>query len=155
MRAATQQGADAQQGDDIVEADGAGGRSAQPVAQVFVHGQMRKQAGVLEHQAGAAGFRRNPEAGGRVGQDVIVQHDTTGVGPQQPGNGGDDGGFPRAGRAENRRQAGGGGLERRVDGGVGELVAEVDLEGQRTALPPKIILALGLCDAAAGTMKMP
>ncbi len=68
---------------------------------------MREQPGVLEHQADAAAFRRQPDPGIGVGQHLAIDLDPAGIGAKQAGGDGDGGGLAGPGRAEQHGDAAG------------------------------------------------
>ena len=72
----------------IVERDVAASRTAEPpaVLEIVTHRQMWEEPRVLRHVPDAAAMWRDPDAGGRVGEDVRVEPDEAGIGPYQPGD---------------------------------------------------------------------
>src|ERR1700690_3541134 len=75
------------------------------VIEIVLHAQMRKQPAFLEYIADASLPCRHVNARGGVEQDVVIEHDASAVGPEQPGNHVDDAGLAGAGGAEQNRRA--------------------------------------------------
>ena len=95
---------DAEQIDHIIEPDRARGRAAQAIAQIRLDIHVRKQPRILKHLPNPALLRLHPDAMSAVLQHLAIERDMATFRAQQPGDGGDDGGFAGAGRAEHHRQ---------------------------------------------------
>jgi len=113
----------AKQIDDLVQLDAAlgGRRPAQAVGQIAAHGQVRKQAALLEHIADAPALRRQIEAALRIEHRHALDFDPARVRPRQTGQQIDQAGLAGAGAAEQRDDA---------VGRAGKL--GIDLEGAQT-----------------------
>src|SRR5512145_3110113 len=86
MRAADQQGTEAEKIDDLIETDGSCGvlRNALfSVPQIAEHRHVREEPRVLEHIADTATLRTHVDATGRVEQRVVIDPHEACVGMQQ------------------------------------------------------------------------
>ena len=78
---------------------------AQAKAEVFEHGEVRKQAGILKNIAKVSFFRRQIYAPARVKTGFSMADNVSGIGGFQPGDAVDQACFARAGRAKNNSNA--------------------------------------------------
>ncbi len=102
MRTTLQKRTDSEKGHNVVELNDVcrGRRTLLTVPQVSQHGQMRKQAIILEDVSDAALFDRDANTGAGVGQHGAVELNEPLVRRQQPGDEIDERGLAAAGAAK-------------------------------------------------------
>ena len=98
------------------------------VFEVAAHGQVRKQAAVLEHPADAASLHRQVDARRRVDEHAPVEHDAATNGRDVAGDQTQRRGLAAARWSKQRRDAGAAQVERGVERKVASSCAAVEFE---------------------------
>jgi len=135
---AVEEGADFENFGDVGEfgAGGVGGGCFVAVGEILADAEMGEEGEILRDVADAAAFRREEVARGEVDEDAVVDGDCAGGGVAQSGDDFEEGGFSRAGVAEDADDlAGGFEVDFEVEGA--EVETEV-FEGEFHRVPPHL-----------------